>query len=82
MKLIALLINLVQQFKHLVCKYLVSLEYLFVSVSDGLASRPRYTSMWDLTRNVWKKQGVQGLYAGVLPNIIGNGLSWGFYFYL
>ena len=52
------------------------------SVNDGLESRPKYSSMWNLTKSVGKKNGVKGLYAGVVPNIIGNGLSWGLYFYL
>nr|CAB3266179.1 mitochondrial folate transporter/carrier [Phallusia mammillata] len=52
------------------------------SVSDGLSSRPQYNSMWDLTKSVWKKQGFRGLYAGVTPNIIGAGMSWGLYFFL
>ncbi|XP_076800574.1 solute carrier family 25 member 32-like isoform X2 [Clavelina lepadiformis] len=37
--------------------------------------------MWDLTKSVWKKNGFQGLYSGVIPNIIGSGMSWGLYFF-
>uniref|UniRef100_H2YHB2 Solute carrier family 25 member 32 n=1 Tax=Ciona savignyi TaxID=51511 RepID=H2YHB2_CIOSA len=51
------------------------------SVSDGLTTRPSYSSMWDLTRKVWRTNGVRGLYTGVTPNIIGAGLSWGLYFF-
>ena len=53
-----------------------------VSVSDGLDSRPKYSSIWNLTKSVWQKAGVRGLYSGVVPNVVGNGLSWGLYFYL
>ncbi|XP_078494770.1 solute carrier family 25 member 32 [Ciona intestinalis] len=51
------------------------------SVSDGLPTRPQYNSMWDLTKKVWRTNGVRGLYTGVTPNIVGAGMSWGLYFF-
>lgn len=51
------------------------------SVSDGMASRPQYRSIWHCATEVFKADGVRGLYRGVTPNIVGNGLAWGFYFF-
>lgn len=51
------------------------------SVGDGLNTRPKYTSMFELCRSVVQTNGVRGLYAGVLPNVTGAGLSWGCYFF-
>lgn len=51
------------------------------SVSDGLTSRPRYASMWQCATAVWKADGIRGLYRGMTPNVVGNGASWGLYFF-
>jgi len=58
---------------------LIKIRY---SVNDGSTSRPQYRSMWHLAKTVWMKEGIKGLYAGVSPNLLGAGLSWGFYFFL
>ncbi|XP_039269907.2 solute carrier family 25 member 32-like [Styela clava] len=51
------------------------------AVTDGLTSRPKYKSLWHCGTTVWKLGGIRGLYSGVTPNIVGNGLSWGLYFF-
>ncbi|KAL8572479.1 hypothetical protein ACOMHN_005625 [Nucella lapillus] len=52
-------------------------------VNEGLgaAGRPEYQGMFHAMRSIVSTKGVGGLYQGVLPNVWGAGLSWGFYFF-
>ena len=48
-----------------------------------LPYRPRYTSLFDAFRSIYREKGVcRGLYQGVTPNVLGNGMSWGLYLFL
>lgn len=38
--------------------------------------------IWVALRDIYKENGVKGLYRGVAPNIAGNASSWGLYFLL
>lgn len=51
------------------------------AVSDGLELRPKYSSIFDCMKSVWKQEGLRGLYQGVTPNVWGAGASWGLYFF-
>ncbi|XP_069776350.1 solute carrier family 25 member 32b isoform X2 [Narcine bancroftii] len=51
------------------------------AVSDGLEMRPRYNGIVHCIKSIWKVDGIQGLYQGVTPNVMGAGLSWGLYFF-
>ena len=35
-----------------------------------------------VVKSLYREDGVRGLYRGVTPNVVGAGLSWGFYFFL
>eukprot|EP00092_Neocalanus_flemingeri_P001434 GFUD01001532.1.p1 GENE.GFUD01001532.1~~GFUD01001532.1.p1 ORF type:complete len:335 (-),score=61.42 GFUD01001532.1:209-1213(-) len=53
------------------------------AVNDGQwklspSTRPSYRSA---VASIIKSEGVQGLYQGVTPNILGAGSAWGFYFF-
>ena len=37
-------------------------------------------SAWATFRHVASTQGVRALYAGLTPNLVGNGVAWGCYF--
>ena len=53
------------------------------SHSSSLPYRPHYTSLLDAFRSIYREKGlVHGLYQGVTPNVIGNGMSWGLYLFL
>lgn len=54
----------------------------YVTVSDGLELRPKYSGILHCMRSVWHQEGLRGLYQGVTPNIWGAGASWGLYFFL
>lgn len=48
-----------------------------------LPVRPRYTSLLDAFRSIAREKGFfHGLYQGVTPNVLGNGMSWGLYLFL
>ena len=47
-------------------------------------SRPegrRYQSLTSAVSTILKEEGASGLYRGLSPNLIGNGLAWGLYFF-
>lgn len=52
-----------------------------LQVNDGDASRPTYKGIVDCSRQLYRSSGVRVFYQGVVPNIWGAGLSWGFYFF-
>lgn len=53
------------------------------AVNDGHSGfTPHYTGSIDAVRKIVKSEGVSGLYRGVVPNVLGSGASWGFYFLL
>lgn len=43
-------------------------------------TRPQYRGVLDAFRQIVRQDGVSGVYRGVVPNIWGAGVSWGFYF--
>ncbi|CAF0762777.1 unnamed protein product [Adineta steineri] len=51
--------------------------------NSSLPYRPRYTSLFDAFRTIYREKGLlHGLYQGVTPNVLGNGMSWGLYLFL
>lgn len=51
--------------------------------NSSLPYRPLYTSLIDAFRSIYREKGlVHGLYQGVTPNVLGNGISWGLYLFL
>jgi len=49
---------------------------------QSLPYRPHYKNFFEAFRTVYREKGFQGLYEGVTPNVIGNGLSWGLYLFI
>lgn len=51
------------------------------AVSDGAASaKPHYTGLTQAMGQIFRHEGIRGLYRGVTPNVWGAGSAWGFYF--
>jgi solute carrier family 25 folate transporter 32 len=51
--------------------------------NSSLPYRPHYTSLFDAFRSISREKGIiRGLYQGVTPNVLGNGMSWGLYLFL
>ncbi|UJR31060.1 hypothetical protein I4U23_018570 [Adineta vaga] len=51
--------------------------------NTSLPYRPHYSSLFDAFRTIYREKGVfHGLYQGVTPNVLGNGMSWGLYLFL
>lgn len=51
------------------------------AVDDGnTKTAPKYSGLKSAVQGIIKTEGFRGLYRGVLPNVIGSGGSWGFYF--
>uniref|UniRef100_A0A0N7ZAG6 Solute carrier family 25 member 32 n=1 Tax=Scylla olivacea TaxID=85551 RepID=A0A0N7ZAG6_SCYOL len=51
------------------------------AVSDGAASaKPHYTGLTQAVGQIFRHEGIRGLYRGVTPNVWGAGSAWGFYF--
>ncbi|XP_074600047.1 solute carrier family 25 member 32 isoform X2 [Brevipalpus obovatus] len=53
------------------------------AVNDSRASvvvRPQYPSLREAIRTIYLQEGLKGFYRGATPNLLGAGLSWGFYF--
>lgn len=57
-------------------------DFCLIAVSEGagLAQRPQYSGIVNAFSSIVQKQGFQGLYQGVTPNVMGTGISWGVYF--
>lgn len=52
------------------------------AVNDGHSTvRPTYAGIKNAVVSIVKTDGVRGLYAGMSPNVVGAGASWGFYFF-
>lgn len=52
------------------------------AVNDGrMSSIPKYNGIISAFRIIHKQEGFNGLYKGVMPNIVGAGASWGLYFF-
>lgn len=47
-----------------------------------LPYRPYYKGFFDAVRSIYREKGLQGLYEGVTPNVVGNGVSWGLYLFI
>ncbi|XP_046741845.1 mitochondrial folate transporter/carrier [Diprion similis] len=52
------------------------------AVNDGVThSAPQYSGLRGAFVEIHRTEGLRGLYRGVVPNILGSGSSWGFYFF-
>jgi len=40
-----------------------------------------YSNVWEVFKDVCKREGIQGLYKGITPLLIGNFISYGVYFF-
>jgi len=50
--------------------------------NTSLPYRPHYKGLFDAFRSIYREQGLRhGLYQGVTPNVLGNGMSWGLYLF-
>ncbi|CAF2402666.1 unnamed protein product [Rotaria sp. Silwood2] len=47
-----------------------------------LPYRPYYKNFLDAFQSIYREKGLQGLYEGVTPNVVGNGISWGLYLFI
>ena len=51
--------------------------------NTSLPYRPHYTGLLNAFRSIYREKGlVHGLYQGVAPNVLGNGMAWGIYLFL
>lgn len=50
------------------------------AVDDGTAGKPHYTSIGQAVNNIFRSEGVRGLYRGVVSNTVTAGSAWGSYF--
>ncbi|XP_045619159.2 solute carrier family 25 member 32 [Procambarus clarkii] len=51
------------------------------AVSDGTTSaKPHYTGLTQAMCQIFRHEGIRGLYRGVTPNVWGAGSAWGLYF--
>jgi solute carrier family 25 folate transporter 32 len=58
-------------------------ETKFAVQNTSLPYRPHYTSLFNAFRTIYHEKGLMhGLYQGVTPNVLGNGMSWGLYLFL
>lgn len=52
------------------------------AVNDGHSNvGPRYSGLRNAVLQIFKTEGVKGLYRGVTPNVLGSGGAWGCYFF-
>ncbi|XP_003387458.1 PREDICTED: mitochondrial folate transporter/carrier-like [Amphimedon queenslandica] len=53
------------------------------AVQDGAVTdqRPKYQGLTHAFRTIYRQDGILGLYRGSSANVVGAGLSWGFYFF-
>ncbi|VDN53265.1 unnamed protein product [Dracunculus medinensis] len=63
----------------LVCHPLDLLKIRF-SANEGKRCRPQYSGYLDAVKNIYRVEGLRGLYRGLSPNLTGAALSYGFYF--
>lgn len=49
---------------------------------DKLPYRPSYKNFLHALKSIYQEKGLFGLYEGVTPNVVGNGLSWGLYLFI
>ncbi|XP_033727359.1 mitochondrial folate transporter/carrier-like isoform X2 [Pecten maximus] len=59
---------------------LVKIRFQVHEGTVATVSRPRYNGIMDAFLQIIRKDGVTGIYRGVVPNVWGAGMSWGFYF--
>ncbi|KXJ27628.1 mitochondrial folate transporter/carrier [Exaiptasia diaphana] len=63
------------------CLHPLDLVKIRLQVNDGGGRGPLYKGFIDATRSVIKNDGWRGLYQGAAPNVTGNGMAWGLYFF-
>ncbi|KWU47577.1 putative flavin-adenine dinucleotide transporter [Rhodotorula sp. JG-1b] len=63
-----------------VCMQPLDLLKVQLQVSTAQKSRGALNQIWWGLGEIVKQGGVQGLYRGLTPNLVGNASSWGFYF--
>ena len=63
-----------------ICMQPLDLLKVQVQVSTAQKSRGALNQIWWGLGEIVKQGGVQGLYRGLTPNLVGNASSWGFYF--
>ncbi|XP_015587464.1 mitochondrial folate transporter/carrier [Cephus cinctus] len=52
------------------------------AVNDGVTkTTPQYNGLRNAISEIVRMEGLRGLYRGVMPNVLGSGSSWGFYFF-
>ncbi|OWF34946.1 mitochondrial folate transporter/carrier-like isoform X2 [Mizuhopecten yessoensis] len=59
---------------------LVKIRFQVHEGAVATVSRPKYKGILDAFLQIARKDGVTGIYRGVVPNVWGAGISWGFYF--
>jgi len=50
------------------------------ALANPKVSRPQYRGLLHAGLTIAKADGLSGLYAGIVPNIVGGGAAWGLYF--
>lgn len=50
------------------------------AVNDGISTRPSYNGVTHAMTQIFRDEGIRGLYRGVTPNVWGAGAAWGLYF--
>lgn len=51
------------------------------AVDDGKnVYKPKYNGLRNAVASIFRTEGLRGLYRGVMPNTVGAGSAWGFYF--
>ena len=50
------------------------------ALASPKVARPQYRGMLHAGATIVKADGISGLYAGIVPNIVGGGAAWGLYF--
>ncbi|GAA5955570.1 hypothetical protein JCM8115_006792 [Rhodotorula mucilaginosa] len=63
-----------------ICMQPLDLLKVQLQVSTAQKSRGALNQIWWGLGEIVKQGGVQGLYRGLTPNLVGNASSWGFYF--
>jgi len=50
------------------------------ALANPKVARPQYRGMLHAGLTIVKADGISGLYAGIVPNLVGGGAAWGLYF--